>query len=424
MLQPMMKKNKQQNIVIVGGGMVGVSLALLLSKKLLAKETNHYSVTLIEKFAFPETPKQSMFQPSFDDRSTAISAGSAAILKQLDCWPLLHDYAEPIQTVHVSDRGHFGGTCLDANNYGVDAVGYVIENRWLGQVLLQQLQSTPVKCLAPATVKECLPKKHGYQLTIESNSKTDEIALMADLLIIADGADSALRQSLGIDTTITHYGQSALIANVSLEKPHNNIAYERFTDEGPIALLPLHQLRNGESKCINRASLVWTLPDKMSTCLLDVGEPELLEKLHNRFGYRAGKITGIGKKAIYPLQLIQAREQVRSHLVIVGNAAHFLHPVAGQGFNLALRDCQMLTECLQLAQAQEQPLGNYSVLKHYLEKQEFDQQLTIGLTDSLVKTFSSSKLPQAVLRQLGLMSLNTLPVAKNRFAEQMMGMTI
>ncbi len=416
-----MKKNKQQNIVIVGGGMVGISLALLLSKKLLEKEIDHYSVTLVEKFAFPETPKQSMFQPSFDDRSTAISAGSAAILKQLDCWPLLNDHAERIQTVHVSDRGHFGGTCLDANNYDVDAVGYVIENRWLGHVLWQQLQGTNIQCLAPSTVKQCLPKKEGYQLTIESNP--DEMKLNADLLIIADGADSALRQSLGIDTSTTHYGQSALIANISLEKPHNNIAYERFTDEGPIALLPLSQVHD-EHKVINRASLVWTLSNEKSTSVLDMSEPELLEALHNRFGYRAGKITGIGKKAIYPLKLIQAREQVRSHLVVVGNAAHFLHPVAGQGFNLALRDCQMLTDCLQVAQAQEQPLGTYSVLKHYLQRQEFDQQLTIGLTDSLVKTFSSSKLPQAVLRQLGLMSLNTLPTAKNLFAEQMMGMSV
>jgi 2-polyprenyl-6-methoxyphenol 4-hydroxylase len=409
-----LRKDEKQHIAIIGGGMVGISLALLLSRQL---DPEFVSITLIEQFSFPASSDLPVFQPSFDDRSTALSAGSIDILNSMDCWTMLQKSTQKIESIHVSDRGHIAGATLQASEYNIDALGYVVENRRMGQVLLHRLQQQAVKCLAPATVLSCQPKRGAYSLQVKNND--EEISLDVDLVLIADGAESAIRQSLGIDVEVKDYHQSALVANVSLDRPHNGVAYERFTDEGPIALLPLPPLEN-----TNRAALVWTLPTKKQEYFTSVKQEELLEKLQQRFGYRAGNILGIGERHTYPLQLVQAKEQVRSNLVVVGNAAHFLHPVAGQGFNLALRDCSVLADCLLNAFQNQSSLGNYSVLSEYVTKQEKDQDVTIYMTDQLVKLFSSSRLPYEVLRQLGFMGLNALLPLKNQFAQKMMGLGV
>ena len=406
--------------------MVGISLALLL-----AEQSLDCSISLIEQHPFPQAPDSPQWQPSFDDRSTALSAGSIDILEAIGCWRELRHGASPIHAVHVSDRGHFGGLRLNAGDYQRDALGYVVANRWLGQVLTQQLQQAPVHCLTPARVTACKAVVGGYQLMVDcadmATNPTDEtatsVSLHADLLLIADGADSRLRQALGIATEVHDYHQWALIANVALSRPHQGIAYERFTDEGPIALLPLDDLAG-----VHRAALVWTLPEAVLESLRRMPETAIINRLQQRFGYRAGTIEAIGKCHCYYLQRVQALEQVRSHCVLIGNAAHFLHPVAGQGFNLALRDCQALVECLvnarqqNLDQAVQPPLGDLATLNQYLARQQRDQQLTIGLTDQLVKVFSNTTLPLAVLRQLGLISMNLAPPVKHRFAEKMMGL--
>ena len=405
--------NSTQQIVIVGGGMVGVSLALLLSQQL--QHHPQIRLTLVERFALPAAGAQPQYQASFDERSTVLSAGSIDILKKMGCWSHLSSHAEAIDRVHVSDRGHFGGVQLDAEDYAVEALGAVLENRWLGQVLLAQVQQSDITLLAPATVAQCQPKKQGYRVSVQYQDATQEID--ADLLLIADGADSPLRQSLGIDVRIDDYQQSALIANVTLAKPHNNIAYERFTDEGPIALLPLKPHQQ-----VQRAALVWTLPSARAEQLQQADKADILQQLQQGFGFRAGRIIDIGQRQIFPLKLVEAQEQVRSHLAVIGNAAHFLHPVAGQGFNLALRDCAALTQCLGQAASTDQALGQYQVLNAFYEAQQGDQQAAIGITHSLIKLFSSQRVSLAALRQLGFLSLVSLPLFKRRFAQQMMGM--
>ena len=412
MVSDNVKTKQQQQVVIVGGGMVGVSLAILLSQQF---KDNSLAITLIEQFPLPVTNVLPSFQPSFDDRSTALSAGSVEILKMMDCWSAISHAVQPIETVHVSDKGHFTGVQLNAKDYAMEAVGYVVENRRLGQVLLHQLEQHHIHYLAPASVKHCQPRKDSCLLTIEKDKKI--IEHQADLVLIADGADSTLRQSLGIDTSIKDYKQSALVTNVALEKDHQNIAFERFTDEGPVALLPLPKIDH-----VFRASLVWTIPSSKQDELLALDSDQLLSIIQKRFGYRAGNITALGQIQSYPLKLIQAKEQIRSNVVVIGNAAHFLHPVAGQGFNLALRDCQILVECLSGALLKGGSLGAYSTLKQYIDKQEKDQDLTIYMTDSLVKLFSSSRLPLAILRQLGFVGLNILPPLKHQFAQRMMGL--
>jgi 2-polyprenyl-6-methoxyphenol 4-hydroxylase len=423
---------RNQHIVIVGGGMVGISLALLLSKwlstsSLKNKISKSYSITLIEKFQLNATPKATLKQSSFDARSTALSAGSAKIFNELDCWQKIQNVAEPIERIHVSDKGHMSNVSINAKEYDCDALGYLVENRHLGSVLLSELKKTAVNCLAPVQVVSCEAKKNGYKLTLENGDKDNKITtdeIHADLLIVADGAESELRKKLGIDAKYTDYKQSALIANVALSEPHKNIAYERFTDTGPIALLPLSAspLESQPATGNDRAALVWIIPRDQQDNYLNESNENLLARLQDRFGYRAGKFLSIGARQAYPLTLIQAAEQVRSNLVLIGNAAHFLHPVAGQGFNLALRDCYQLVSCLQQADTNNKLLGELSVLNQYLDDQSFDQDSTIVVTDSLVKLFSSAKFSKAVVRQLGLLGLNASPIIKHRFGKKMMGL--
>jgi ubiquinone biosynthesis UbiH/UbiF/VisC/COQ6 family hydroxylase len=349
------------------------------------------------------------------------------IFNELGCWQKIQKLAEPIKTIHVSDKGHVANVKINAQDFDRDAVGYLVENRHLGSVLLNELKQTAVECLAPVEVISCEAKKNGYKLALkngdEVNGSVTE-SLHADLLIVADGAESELRKKLGIDAHLTDYKQSALIANVALAQPHNNIAYERFTDTGPIALLPLSasQFESQASIGANRAALVWIIPRDQQENYLNESNENLLARLQDRFGFRAGQFLSIGLRQAYPLKLIQAAEQVRSNLVVIGNAAHFLHPVAGQGFNLALRDCHQLVNCLAQADTENKLLGELSVLKQYLDAQLFDQNSTIAVTDSLVKIFSSAQLSKTVVRQLGLLSLNTSASVKQRFATKMMGM--
>ena len=399
--------DKQPSIIIVGGGMVGMSLALLLSRSSLKN-----SITLIEQYSLPLEAELPQWQPSFDDRSTALSAGSQSILEKMGCWPALSEQVETIQRVHVSDRGHFGGAELKAADYDLAALGYVIANRWLGQVLISQLRQSPVEVLAPAKVKACRPVAGGYELQLAEA----EQALRADLLLIADGAESELRQRLGIETERHNYRQSAMIANVVLDSDHQGAAYERFTADGPIALLPLPDFEGQ-----HQAALVWTLPEQTLAEVETLPKTELLRALQKRFGFRAGNIIDIGETQVYPLNLVQACEQVRSNLVVLGNAAHFLHPVAGQGFNLALRDCTALVDVLQQAQLENMELGSLSVLNRYQQVQQQDQFQTITMTDSLVKLFSTRSLPLSAFRQLGLISMQAAPMVKDRFARIMMG---
>ncbi|MFT7386809.1 MAG: 2-polyprenyl-6-methoxyphenol 4-hydroxylase [Candidatus Endobugula sp.] len=427
-----------QHIIIVGGGMVGLSLALMLADRL----SDTINISLIEKCAFSGVSTVSKknvlgniqlpnltYQPSFDARSTAISAGSAELLQSIDCWQLLVPLVESIASIHISDRGHYASTQLNATEQKIDALGYVVENRTLGHVLLQQLHQTRVNIIAPATVDKCRFTQHNVEIDLADNNREQATKssqkLSADLLIIADGADSPLCQAIGIDTKITAYKQSAIIANVAVDKPHKGMAYERFTDQGPLALLPL-----ADCEQQHRAALVWTRNSIDAEHLMSASDEQFLSELQQTMGYRASKITHVGERVSYPLALVQSEEQVRSRVVVMGNAAHFLHPVAGQGFNLSLRDCVSLADTLADSLIDNargnisvsKKIGALSTLQQYLASRESDQQRTIALTDTMVNTFSSNALSRSIFRQCGLLSLNAMPVAKKILARQMMGL--
>ncbi len=397
------------DIAIVGGGMVGASLALLI-----AKQNPAWQIALLEALPFAE-PDATSYQPNIDARSTAIAHGSVEILRELGVWEKFAEHATTIQQVHVSDAGHFMGGLIDAKSYDLDAVGYVIPNAWMGHVLLSQLQTQKnIQCFSPVHVEKLISQQLGTQLIIKSSE--DVFGLNCKLAIVADGGDSPLRIALGINSTTKDYAQTAVIANVAYSKPHNGIAYERFTAQGPLALLPL-----GESVNAKESALVLTLASDKTDDVIALSDADFLQHLQQRFGYRLGNFVHVGKRYTYPLKLVTANEQIRSHIALVGNAAHFLHPVAGQGFNLSLRDCVCLVDALIQGEAAGKSLGELSTLQDYLNRQQLDQRLTIEFSDKLVRLFSSSSLPLVMLRHLGFVGLDLMPAVKNQFAAQTMG---
>ncbi len=384
-------------LAIIGGGLVGASLALALQE---GARQRGWRIVLIEPFA----PGNS-YQPSYDARSSALSYGTRQIYERLGLWPALSARAEPIRQIHVSDRGRFGATRLSAESEGVPALGYVVENAWLGQCLWQALDAEVVEWRCPAEVTALQALGDGYRLTLNDDSQLD-----CDLAVLADGGRSGLREQLGIAVKTTPYGQSALIANISTAEAHQGQAFERFTDDGPMALLPLSE---------NRSALVWTRQGSDAQRLAALPDREFLAELQQVFGYRLGALTQVGARHLYPLSLVEASEQVRPHLVVLGNAAHSLHPIAGQGYNLSLRDTLALAEALLDSPATP---GDFTVLQDYLQRQRLDQQLTVGFSDQVTRLFSTAQPLLVAGRNLGLLGLDLLPPAKHWFARQAMGL--
>jgi 2-octaprenyl-6-methoxyphenol hydroxylase len=385
------------NLAIVGGGLVGASLALALQAGAKARG---WKIVLIEPFAPGET-----WQPSYDARSSALSFGARRIYERLGLWQQISRRAEPILQIQVSDQGRFGATRLSAMEEGVPALGYVVENAWLGQCLWAALDSDVISWRVPAEVQSMQAVADGYRLAL-----SDETELECDLAILADGGRSSLREQLGIAVLQRPYDQSALIANITPSEAHCGQAFERFTEEGPMALLPLPE---------NRCALVWTRTGNDTRRLAALDDRSFLDELQGVFGYRLGTLRQVGARHVYPLALIEAQEQIRSNLVILGNAAHSLHPIAGQGFNLSLRDADALAETLLDSDA---PLGDLATLQAYRDRQRMDQQLTVGFSDKVTRLFGSKQSVIATGRNLGLLGLDLLPPAKRWFARQAMGL--
>lgn len=414
------ESNTVFDIAIIGGGMVGASLACALIPAI--KEFG-LKVALIESYPFPQNDGEVLYQPSYDDRSTALSYGSRCLLQQLGVWGKLSEHVTPIEHIHVSDKGRFGAARLHAAEHGIDALGYVIENAWLGRVLLQQVQETEVvHCISPASVTAINQRLDGdgkvcQQMTLQ---KEDELHFItARLAVIADGGRSPVCQQLGLEILKSDYQQHAIVANVSAELSHGNVAYERFTPEGPVALLPLYEQRSARQ---NRSALVFTAAAGQVEALMALDESAFLKELQERFGYRLGQFTTLGKRDSYPLMLQRVKEQVRPGLVVIGNAAHTLHPVAGQGFNLALRGLMALAQTLNEAVARGQSPGDLKLLQDYLSQQQLDQDKTIAFTDQLLKLFGSQNAWLKKVRGRGLLALEFFNPAKQLFARQAMGL--
>ncbi len=397
-----------QDVLIIGGGMVGVTLALLLAREPALR------ITLVEAARFPAlTPGQPLpFRPSFDARNTALSRRTVATYRELGLWDELQAHATPIFDIHISDRGRFGMARLNAAEENVESFGQVIENAWLGLVLLAAVQRhASVRIVDGASVVAL--QQHGDGMSARIRQGDAEFELSAPLLVAADGAESTCRRLLGIGASQRPYGQTAIVTTVATHLPHQHIAFERFTESGPIALLPLPD---------DRRALVWTVPEGGEHELLALDDAAFLSALQTAFGRRAGKFLRVGKRFAYPLSLMLAQQQVMPRAVILGNAAHTLHPVAGQGFNLCLRDCLALSERLIAARQRGDDLGDLKMLQDYEAVRRDDQHNVVQFSDKLVRGFASQVPGWGLLRNLGMVGFDLLPAAKQALSRYAMGL--
>ncbi|MDZ7923393.1 MAG: FAD-dependent monooxygenase [Marinagarivorans sp.] len=395
----------KQQMAIVGGGMVGSILALLLAR--FVPQTH---ITLLDK----QPTTTATQRPSFDGRSTAIAPTTVDCFKQLGLWPQLQGGVTPIAKIHISDRGHAGLGLFDGDDNHGEPLGYVVENARLGPVLMQALANEPTISTIAGEATQLHFNGQGAELcwqTIHQDQAVGDIArALFNVVLVCDGAASPLRQRLGIGAKTVDYQQHALVANVRHSLAHNSQAYERFTARGPLALLP----RGGHAGA-RESTVVWTCPNAELADIQSMSAAERLSALQAQFGYRLGLFTEMSEPVFYPLELVIAQEQVRSRLVLMGNAAHFLHPVAGQGFNLAVRDCLRLVETFKSAAARNQDLGALALLQDYAKAQYADQRNTIGMSHGFNRVFTRAPLPMQLLRTAGFLALELNPFMREQF---------
>jgi len=402
------------DITVIGGGLVGASFALLLQRMMPAP----LRVLVIEAADHPQDVSGQL-KPAddFDVRTTALSHGSCVIYQQAGLWQDLAPWVTDIARIHVSDKGRLGSVSMDAAAQSVPALGHVLENRHLGAVLTGALQqSADIDLLCPARVNTISPDAQGMRLQlVHGEERTTQIT--SALVVLADGGKSDICQQLGIERQHTAYRQQAVIANVAFSAAHRHVAYERFTGTGPMAILPLPDLK-GE----HRGALIWTLPENDAVRLAAMPDEEFLFQLQQYFGYRLGRFLRVGRRSCFPLALSVAKEQVRPGLVLLGNVAHTLHPVAGQGLNLALRDARALAEHLRSATARGQAAGEAGLLHDYVNSQQSDQHTTIAFSHHVIDLFADDNLLKVWARKLGLFSVDLMPAVSRHFTRQAMGM--
>jgi 2-octaprenyl-6-methoxyphenol hydroxylase len=391
---------REFDVAIAGGGLVGASLALALAPLGLR-------VALVEAVA-----PGSVEHPSFDERTTALANGTVRIFRSLDVWRHMQREATAIRRIHVSEQGRFGVARIDAAEQGLDALGYVLPNRVIGAALWEGLRRVSgVETFAPAKVTATGLVGDRRTLGIERDGETLEIE--ARLVVAADGARSVIREQSGVAAEHWEYGQTAIIATLTTQRFHDHVAYERFTPDGPIAVLPLAD---------GRCGIVWTRRPEEAVRTLALSDDEFLVELQSAFGYRLGRLLRIGTRYSYPLALSRSKRHVAPRLAIVGNAAQSLHPIAGQGFNLGLRDAASLAEVIADAMAAGvTDVGDEATLRAYASWRDEDRQRIVAFTDGLVRLFGSPLGPLRGLRSMGLLAFDAFPPAKAAMARLSVG---
>lgn len=395
--------NPTCDILIIGGGLVGASLAACLARD------PALSIVVVEKFQPPQ--QDGDFHPSYDARNTALANGTCHIFDQLGVWQTLREHAVPITTIDITNQGSFGRAVIRAQEERVRALGYVIENRWIGKVLYQHLQRCPnVNFCAPAEVTGLQYERDQMRATLDSGAQ-----LTTPLVVIADGAQSNTRQMLGIGARVTDYEQVAVVTAVTPDRPHGNLALERFTATGPLAVLPQTE---------NRWGLTWCVDTDTAQSLMAADDDHFMRALEQAAGTSIGNLVRVGKRFTYPLSLTLAEEQIRPNVVVLGNAAHGLHPVAGQGFNMAMRDVAVLVQTLFAARECQQSWGDFQLLQTYLQQRNQDQFNTIQFSDKLTRLFSNRNPWLSVLRNSGLVLFDTMHGTKRFVARYAMGRSV
>ena len=412
----------QQPVIIVGGGMVGLSLALMLARQGIA-------IRLLEAVKYPENAsgEPATYHSSFDARNTALSRRTVQIFSELGLWEKLSQHATPILQVNISEQGGFGKARLQAHEENVESFGQVIENAWLGRVLLSEVRANANIELVDGIQVTSLQQDAGkVWVTAQRDGDqqgSEQLEFQSTLLIAADGRDSFCRKALGIGVDEHDYQQVAIVTTVQTSKPHGQVAFERFSKNGPLALLPLPGITGQQDSY--RRSVVWTVEKGSEQQWLgEHNAQQFLQALQHTYGNRAGEFTKTGKRFAYPLSQVLAHSQVSGRVVLMGNAAHTLHPVAGQGFNLCMRDAHVLTRYLTEQYHTGQDMGDNARLKHYEQARLSDQKRVIRFCDSVVRGFSNQNPLLKLVRNTGLVAFDVIPGAKQLVATYAMGLKV
>ena len=384
------------DIVIVGGGLIGMSLAAALAH-------SPYTILLLE-----QNNAAPLHANLLDLRTTGLTRSSEKVLTEAGLWSAMRTHATPIERLDISEQGNFGGARIDAKQHQLAPIGYMMPNDKLTAVLSHQVaQQDNLTLLSPASLQALSQHAQGYQLTVEMAG--EEHTITTQLLVGADGARSKVRALLDISYHTKDYQQTAIISNVRPQYGHNNIAYERFTAHGPLAILPVQD---------DHCALIWTQPSAASQAYLDMDDGQFLQALQKAFGYRLGVLQDVGQRSAYPLALTVSHSLVEGNAVLIGNAAQSVHPVAAQGFNLGLRDVQTLVNLLKQAQH-----NDFAALLHnYQQTRQQDRDHVIKLTDDLTRLFAPQQGPIKAMRSLGLRMIANLPVAQRSVLRRNFGL--
>jgi 2-octaprenyl-6-methoxyphenol hydroxylase len=392
------------DIAIAGGGLVGASLAVALRGLPLR-------IALIEAHAPDSTS-----QPSFDERTTALGNASRRVFEALGLWQSLAPDAAPITAIHVSDAGRFAFARLAAAELQLEALGYVVPNRVLGRELWRALQAAPeLTPFMPARLSSLAVAED--MATLQLVQDAGPVSITAKLVVAADGAQSLVRKVAGLGAVVDDYGQVAVVASLRTDLPNDGVAYERFTAAGPMALLPIRAAGSAAWR-----TLVWAAKPADAERLLQLPPEDFMREWQEAFGWRAGRALQLGQRNCYPLALSRSEGSVAPRIVLLGNAAQSLHPVAGQGFNLGLRDAAELAELLQEATARgDADVGAAELLSPWVAARARDRDGVIGFTDTLVRVFSSEHRLAAAARDAGLLLFDLLPPAKRALSRVSLG---
>lgn len=400
------------DLAIVGAGLNGSLLALAAGKAGLR-------TALIDR-----VPLKSLTQAGFDGRTTAIAYTSQRLFAALGVWDHVADVAEPIRDIRISDAGHDGRPSalflhFDHREATPDArdpapMGWIVENRFLRAALLKRLADCPeVELVSPDEVVDTTRDLDRAELVLESGRR-----LPARLLASAEGRFGSMREDAGIGAQSWSYGQTAIVLVARHERPHRGVAQEKFLPGGPFAILPMTNGPNGE----HRSSIVWTERTELARRLLELDPPRFQAEFARRFGDHLGPAAPAGPRWSYPLSLVHAERYIDTRLVLVGDAAHGIHPIAGQGYNLGVRDIAALVEVLADSKRLGLDIGAADTLERYAQWRRTDNFAMVAGTDLLVWLFSNDSKPLRLARDLGLAAVNRVPALRRFFVRHAMGM--
>ncbi len=388
---------RNYDVIIVGAGLVGMSMALALAR-------SGIDVAVIEK-----TNINTQFEPEFDGRVSAIALGSQRILDNIGAWEFMRDNAEPIRDIRVTEGATPFFLHYDHKEIGDEPFGYIVENRHIRHALHQASSQLKNITLIDNFVIKTLTQD-TYKATITGNKNE---ALQASLLIASDGKASQMRTLANISATEWDYNQTAIVCTIEHSLPHHGLAQERFFPVGPFAVLPMMD---------NRSSLVWVEPNDRVKLYLELPEDEFVQEIGERVGSYLGKIKTCGSRFSYPLSLLHAKKYISTRMALIGDAAHGMHPIAGQGVNLGFRDVDVLAELIGKQYSLGLDIGGEDLLTNYANLRNFDNVTMLAVTDLLNRLFSNNIVPIRIARDIGLWTVGKLPPLKKMFMRHAMGL--